>query len=297
MPSWLINFIPIACMLVPLAGVFGYLKYLQREDRRSPFTDDLLRLPGETLNEKFRDFAFDLCGALTASILIPAVGLVSLLNSWVDPARIKFDGNTIFIALLIIAGLSWSLWKTLKVLRTISITRRGLEGELATAQLLTPLLADGWQLFHDLPMKRGNIDHVLVGPTGVYAIETKYRSKRQSLKGKEGAQAEFDGSVIRFAGGATEHLPAQQAQAVASELSKWLYGKIGESVGVVPVVALPGWFVKNTQKPANGQAYVINPKVHYLFQKRPHQMEATLQVRISAVLRELAIRPDPAAKS
>lgn len=297
MPSWLISFLPIICMLVPLAGVFGYLKYLQREDRRSPLTDDLLRLPGETLNEKFRDFAFDLCGALTASILIPAVGLVTLLNSWVDPARIKFDGNAIFIALLILVGLSWSLWTTLKILRTVSITRRGLEGELATAQLLTPLLADGWQLFHDLPMKRGNIDHVLVGPTGVYAIETKYRSKRQSLKGKEAAQAEYDGRTIRFAGGASEHLPAQQAQAVANELSKWLHGKIGEPVGVVPVVALPGWFVKTTQKPANGQTYVINPKVHYLFHKRPAHMEAPLQVRVSAALRELAVRPDPAAKS
>ncbi len=297
MPSWLIGFIPTVCMLVPLAGVFGYLKYLQREDRRSPLTDDLLRLPGETLNEKFRDFAFDLCGALTASILIPAIGLISLLNSWVDPARIQFNFNAFFIGLLILAGVSWSLWRTLKILRTISITRRGLEGELATAQLLTPLLADGWQLFHDLPMKRSNIDHVLVGPTGVYAIETKYRSKRQSLKGKESAQAEYDGRAIRFAGGATEHLPAQQAQAVASELSKWLHGKIGEPVAVVPVVALPGWFVKTTQKPVNGQTYVINPKVHYLFQKRPHQMEATLQVRISAALRELAVRPDPAAKS
>lgn len=296
MLSWLIVLIPTLCMLVPLAGTFGYLKFLQREDRRSPITDDLLRLPGETLNEQFRDTAFDLYGALTGSILIPAIGLLTLLSRWIDPERIRFDGTMVFVGLLILGGLSWSLWKTLKILRTATITRRGFEGELATAQLLTPLLADGWQLFHDLPMKRGNIDHVLVGPTGVYAVETKYRSKRLSLKGKEGAQAEYDGSAIRFAGGATEHLPVQQAQAVANELSKWLHGKVGEPVSVQPVVALPGWFVKTTQRHVNGQPYVINPKAHGLFHSRPQQMEATLRVRITAAIRELAIRPNPANK-
>lgn len=295
MLSWLITLIPAACMLVPCAGVFIYLKRQEREDRRSPIVDDLLRLPGETLNERFRDTIFDLCGVFAVSMFIPAIGLATLLNSWVDSERIRFNFMMVFTALLILGGVSWSLWKTLRILRTISTTKRGLEGELATAQLLTPLLAEGWQLFHDLPMKRGNIDHVLVGPTGVYAIETKYRSKRLSIKGKEGAQAEYDGNAIRFAGGATEQLPVQQAQAVAGELSKWLHGKVGEQVSVVPVVALPGWFVRSTQRPTNGQAHVINPKAHGLFQKRAHQMETTLQVRVSAALRELAVRPVPGA--
>lgn len=295
MPSWLITLFPAICMLVPCAGIFFYLKRQEREDRKSPLVDDLLRLPGETLNERFRDTIFDLCGVFAASMFVPAIGLLVLFNSWVDPAKIKFGPVAAVAILTTLAGISWSLWKTLKILRTISTTRRGLEGELATAQLLTPLLAEGWQLFHDLPMKRGNVDHVLIGPTGVYAIETKYRSKRLSLKGKEGAQAEYDGNSIRFAGGANEHLPVQQAQAVANELSKWLHGKLGEPVNVVPVVALPGWFVKTTQKPGNGQAYVINPKVHYLFQKRPAQIQQSTQLRVAAALRELAIRPAPGA--
>lgn len=295
MPSWLIALLPAICMLVPCAGIFIYLKRLEREDRKSPLVDDLLRLPGETLNERFRDSIFDLCGVFAASMFVPAIGLLVLLNSWVDPARIKLSATAVIAVLTILGGVGWSLWKILQILRTISTTKRGLEGELATAQLLTPLLSEGWQLFHDLPMKRGNIDHVLVGPTGVYAIETKYRSKRQSLKGKEGAQADYDGKAIRFAGGATEQLPVQQAQAVAGELSKWLHGKVGEQVSVVPVVALPGWFVKSTQRPTTGQAHVINPKAHGLFQKRPHQMETTLQVRVSAALRELAVRPVPGA--
>ena len=286
----LVLLIPVLCMLAPVAVIFIWLKRQEAADRRTPLTDELLRLPGETLNQQLRETAFDVSGLFFLSVLIPSIGLLTLLNRWIDPERIRLDGTVIFCALLIGAGVLWSLWRTLDLVRKISAIRRGIEGELATAQLLTPLLSEGWQLFHDLPMKRGNIDHVLVGPTGVYAIESKYRSKRQSLKGKEGVQADYDGSAIRFAGGATEQLPVQQAQAVASELSKWLHGKVGEPVSVVPVVALPGWFVRTTQKPANSQVHVINPKVHYLFQKRPFLLEQTLQVRVSAALRELAVQ-------
>lgn len=295
MPSWLILTILTCCMLAPCAGILFYLKRMEWEDRKSPLVDDLLRLPGESLNERLRDTIFDLCGVFGASILFPALGILILLNSWVDPERVRFGFAAIFISVFILCSVAWAFWKTMSILRSVSINKRGLEGEMATAQLLTPLLAQGWQLFHDLPMKRGNIDHVLVGPTGVYAIETKYRSKRLSQKGQQGAQAEYDGKSIRFAGGATEHLPVQQAQAVAGELSQWLRGKLGETVSVVPVVALPGWFVKNTQKALNGQAHVINPKAHGLFQRRPVQMDESLQIRIATVLRELAIRPLPGA--
>lgn len=289
--------IPSLCMLVPVATMFLWLKRQELVDRRNPLTEDLLRLPGETLTKQYRDLAFDISETLICSMFVPVVGLIILLNHWVDPALVRLDSTAIISGLLIMSGVSWSAWRTLKLMPKLRATKRGLEGELATAQLLTPLLADGWQLFHDLPMKRSNIDHVLVGPSGIYAVETKYRSKRLSLKGQEGVLAEYDGNAIRFAGGATEHLPIQQAQAVAGELSNWLHGKLGQPVEVVPVVALPGWFVKTTRKSANGQAYVINPKAHGLFQKRPQQLEATMRARISAALRELAVRSDPAAKS
>lgn len=295
MPGWLFMYVPIICMLIPCACILIYLKRQQAQDRKSPLVDDLLRLPGETLNQRSRDSIFDLCGAFAASVLFPAIGMILLLHSWIDPERIRFNFSAILAALCVVGGMGWAVWKTFRILQKITSTNRGLEGELATAQLLTPLLAEGWQLFHDLPMKRGNVDHVLVGPTGVYAIETKYRSKRQSLKGQEGVRAEYDGKSIRFAGGATEQLPIQQAQAVAKELSQWLHGKIGEPVQVVPVVALPGWFVTSPQRIASGQVHVINPKGHYLFRKRAYLMEPSLQVRVANTLKELAVRPAPGA--
>jgi hypothetical protein len=47
--------------------------------------------------------------------------------------------------------------------------RRGAEGERRTARLLAPLERRGLQIFHDLavPGSAANVDHLVVGPTGV----------------------------------------------------------------------------------------------------------------------------------
>jgi hypothetical protein len=60
--------------------------------------------------------------------------------------------------------------------------RRGAAGERRTARLLSPLERQGWAVLHDLaiPGGRANIDHVVIGPGGVFVIDSKqYRGRLQ----------------------------------------------------------------------------------------------------------------------
>ena len=52
---------------------------------------------------------------------------------------------------------------------------RGAMGEVQTAALLAPLEAEGFRLLHDrrIPGHHGNIDHIVIGPSGIFVIETK----------------------------------------------------------------------------------------------------------------------------
>jgi hypothetical protein len=59
---------------------------------------------------------------------------------------------------------------------------RGAEGEEAVGAVLESLTADGWHVIHDVSFGRGNIDHVVVGPGGVFAVETKSHAGRISLE-------------------------------------------------------------------------------------------------------------------
>jgi hypothetical protein len=60
--------------------------------------------------------------------------------------------------------------------------RRGAAGERRTAQLLGPLERHGWAVLHDLavPGSQANIDHLGIGPGGVFVIDSKqYRGRLQ----------------------------------------------------------------------------------------------------------------------
>ncbi|MGN6556562.1 MAG: nuclease-related domain-containing protein [Solirubrobacterales bacterium] len=50
---------------------------------------------------------------------------------------------------------------------------QGAEGEEAVGKVLEDLAEEGWCVIHDVSFGRGNIDHILVGPGGIFTIETK----------------------------------------------------------------------------------------------------------------------------
>jgi Nuclease-related domain len=60
--------------------------------------------------------------------------------------------------------------------------QRGAAGEQRTARLLCPLERQGWAVLHDLavPGSRAKIDHLVIGPGGVFVIDSKqYRGRLQ----------------------------------------------------------------------------------------------------------------------
>jgi hypothetical protein len=62
---------------------------------------------------------------------------------------------------------------------------KGVEGERRTAAFIEPLPNDGHLVLCDrlLPVGRGDIDSLLVGPTGIFVIETKNWGKTVEAKG------------------------------------------------------------------------------------------------------------------
>jgi hypothetical protein len=51
---------------------------------------------------------------------------------------------------------------------------RGATGEERVGGILEGLAGDGeWRVIHDVSLGRGNVDHILMGPGGVFTVETK----------------------------------------------------------------------------------------------------------------------------
>jgi Nuclease-related domain len=60
------------------------------------------------------------------------------------------------------------------VLPLVDRRERGATGEEQVGSLLDQLAGDEWRVMHDVSLGgHGNVDHVLVGPAGVFTVETK----------------------------------------------------------------------------------------------------------------------------
>jgi hypothetical protein len=71
------------------------------------------------------------------------------------------------------AALGWRL--RFRVTRETAAWRRGARGERRTARQLRKLVRAGWTVLHDLaiPHSRANGDHLLIGPPGVFLVDSK----------------------------------------------------------------------------------------------------------------------------
>ena len=184
-----------------------------------------------------------------AVLIIGPIALSALLLAHmphVNWSHMQFGIGDALIAVLIVVVVGWSLRKMIGHASQVRKYREGLDAELTVAQYLTQLIAEGGLVFHDFPADRFNIDHIVVGRSAVFAIETKSRRKPED-KGREAARVKYDGKKLVFPTH-VETKPIEQAQYQAEWLTKFLATGAGESVRVIPVVALPGWFVERTSK-------------------------------------------------
>lgn len=207
--------IPLVIMILGPFSIIGLL-FLGRfrvlgKRRRSPFTADFLRAPGQSLEREIDDLRLDLMGYSALAALLPLSLLTTVLGGAHFDARPPTPGVWLIAILLGIASLVWLGWRAFRAGRKLRSMLLGLEGEVAVGQELNQLLAHGFRVYHDFPADDFNIDHIVIGPTGVFAVETKPRPKPDTGNGKQDARVEFDGKRLMFPGW-TETRPLEQAQ-------------------------------------------------------------------------------------
>jgi len=221
------------------------------EPTRSPIKDKPLRLPGQSLQEER--------AAIWADKLEPWLILAMffvMLAAWewfryLNPQRV----SPWFFSVVAGGVVAFAAWRVQRIRPRLRALRQGIEGEKAVGQFLDRLREQGYQVFHDLIGEGFNVDHVLIGPAGVFTIETKTWSKPQ----RGDARIAYDGSTLTAAGREPERDPLIQAKAQAGWLRGLLTESTGRRVDVQPVVVFPGWFVEAAPG-AHRTVWVMEPK-------------------------------------
>jgi hypothetical protein len=115
----------------------------------------------------------------------------------------------------------------------------GMEGESLVERYLAPVLDDRWTLLRGYRNRRGEIDHILLGPTRAIAIEVKHRNATVHCDGDEWWFEKFDryGNLVEHGSLADRggRSPSQQLRQPLDELLKFLASR-DAAIEIVPVV-------------------------------------------------------------
>jgi hypothetical protein len=131
------------------------------------------------------------------------------------------------LAVAALAGVGWRL--RFRPSPETQAWARGAAGERHVARLLAPLDAHGWTVLHDLrvPRSTANIDHLVIGPPGVFVVDAKH----------------YRGPLYLSRDGGLWH--GRHPLAAALSATRWEADKVHATLGapdidVVPIVAVHG---------------------------------------------------------
>jgi hypothetical protein len=230
-------------------------RWFHLRGKRNPIADNLLRGPGHTLNVERESNLLDLMAHIAVGPAIPVI-LYALYLSQISEGR---NPGTEIVVLFVAAGigaLGYTAFRVVKTVKRLRDVGLGFEAENAVGQELNWLMRDGFAVFHDIPGdKEFNVDHVVLGPSGVFAVETKGRGKPLRKNGAEYVVEHVDGELV-FPGW-KEKEPIEQARRNARWLEKWLSSAVGERIEVKPVLAIPGWWI---ERKSPSDVAIINSK-------------------------------------
>jgi hypothetical protein len=248
--------------LLPIAALIGGIRLIlwldTRDRRRSPLSTQGWNQAGDGLRAALDKSNEDLLEPVMIVTLLGPFALIVWLIPRLDPLRLHLRWTDSWIAAALAISLAWAIVKLHRLVKERRKLRDGLAAELMIAQYLQPLHAYGCVVFHDIPAERFNLDHVVISRHAVFLIETKSRRK-PAERGLASAKVFYDGTSLRFPTH-TETAPLDQVRSEARWLAKFLAGAAGEAVKVVPVVALPGWWVEKESTGRTSDVVVDNLK-------------------------------------
>jgi hypothetical protein len=241
---------------------------------RSPLKAKPLRNPGQSLDEEIHRILDDKALMWLMSVMF---ALVMSGMEWWRWYRAT-PPTPILISVVALVVLAVGVPRLLSLRRQIIRLKLGRDGEKAVGQYLEALREKGCRVFHDLVGDGFNVDHVIIGRSGVYTVETKTISKPT---GKD-AKVVFNGDAILVNGRSLDRDPVVQSKAQANWLRELLAETTGRTYRVKPVIVFPGWYVESSASANRGAPWVLSPKALPAFIDNEPTVLSDQDVRLAA---------------
>lgn len=249
----------LGSVLITAIILFAFKVLRRIRQRRSPLHGKTIgNVPGQQLLERI-DKASDAAGS-GVDVMILALPILFLVWATlrIDWTQVRFGATEWIFVVGWLLFFGYGFWHYQRHDRRREQARDGLLAERVTGMQLNRLVANGCLVLHDLPCGEYNIDHIVIAPRGVFAVETKsFRKPKETTPGTPD-KVEFDGETLKFPDFLTRK-PIEQSRRQAKSLASLLREGLGESIRVEPAIALPGWWVERTESGKASDVFVFTP--------------------------------------
>lgn len=152
---------------------------------------------------------------------------------------------------------------------------KGALGEIEVGRILTRLGPE-WQVLHAVPVGKADtdIDHVVIGPAGVFTLNTKNHS---------GQRVVIRGNTFMVNGTKTSHVPAAASE--ARRAARMLSAAAGHEVHVAALLVLIEPLNLNVKTSPDGVEIVNASNLRRWFSRQPHVLQTAEVERLAAAAR------------
>lgn len=228
-------------------------------------------------------------------IWYPVIALCWALYEW---CRFLFDFGPQYVAATLVAAviLVTSIPLINRIRKSPHAASPGITGGKSVGQFLEQFRAHGYQIFHNVPgdpakSEYFNIDHVLIGPGGVFTIQTK--DERIPASGHRVIKSDRQNVLVN--GIQPQSDPIKLALAQRCYLRNLLIESTGQALPVFPIVVYPGWYVQNKAPGSTVQvlnekmmSHVLNASVAVLAEDQVHMAAYHISRHILSVTSQAA---------
>ena len=217
-----------------------------------------------------------LSGALVFIVLFVAAYILQAQDLFAGYPAWQLWLQMSFLALTALFA-AWRLGRTILTRRQVRFVR---DANVAVGHQLQQISTGANRVFHDVVTTAGVVDHVLVGQTGIYAVNVVARRA-----GKNGS-AILKGNNLSFSN-RQEQTPLVEITASTARLEKEICRLLGHKIRVRSVIAVPGWDIGEQ---ASENHLLVNERTIAMLRGWKDQSDYLMNEDVDALQQELTAR-------
>ncbi len=234
--------IAIACAIVFLLAARSWQVLSRSLSTHSRFADSIMSEAAQRLRDELSELSRKQSTYLGAALVFVVMYTVGAAFKSPNLFEGYPEWQLYGLLAVLVAAAAFAAWRLLRTVLAWREVRYMRDASIAVGHQLQRLAASHGRTYHDVPTAFGMVDHVLIGPGGIYAVNVIARRHRGS------GMAHLKAGVLEFSGVKTAPDIATRVTATR-RLEKELSKQAGRPVRVRSVIATPGWTIDRQEDP------------------------------------------------